>query len=78
MLSTFIKSAAIILTLSTSAMAQETSPEISHHSGIITSEVHESPKVGPQDKGVIVVHQTTKDTQCPTGWTVNAGVCLPI
>lgn len=78
MLSTILKSAAILLTLSTAAMAQEVQPEINNHKGIIASEVHESPKVGPQPKDVVIVHKTNKNTQCPTGWTVEAGVCLPI
>jgi hypothetical protein len=78
MLSSFIKSAAILLTLSTPAMAQEDQPEISHHTGIVAFEVHESPKVGKQEKEVIVVQSpANKGTECPANWTLTAGVCLP-
>lgn len=78
MLSSFIKSAAILLTLSTAAMAQEDQPEISKHTGIVTFEVHESPKVGKQEKEVVIVQSPAKSgTVCPSGWELINGVCLP-
>jgi hypothetical protein len=77
MLSSFIKTAAILLTLSTAVQAQEDQPEISKHTGIVTFEVHESPKVGKQEKEVVVVQSRSTSTICPDGWQLISGVCLP-
>jgi hypothetical protein len=78
MLSSFIKSAVLVLTLSTAVQAQEDQPEISKHTGIVTFEVHESPKVGKQEKEVVVVQSPAKrGTVCPNGWELINNVCLP-
>jgi hypothetical protein len=65
-----IKSALILLALTTTAMAQEVTPEdiaTSRHSGIIASEVHPNPVIGPVTQEIAT--NSVKIAECPTGWT---------
>jgi hypothetical protein len=68
---------ALVLTCSKPARADET-PDRATHGGIIASEVHASPAIGPSDKAeAVAIHATTREPSCPAGWSLEAGVCLP-
>lgn len=53
-------------------------PDHADHSGIVASEVHAAPVIGPADKAeAVAIHATTREPSCPANWTLENGVCLP-
>ena len=53
-------------------------PDTEHHGGIVASEVHASPVIGPVDKAeAVAIHATTREPSCGAGWELVNGVCLP-
>jgi hypothetical protein len=53
-------------------------PDASIRGGIVASEVHAAPVIGPADKDeAVAIHATTRDARCAAGWTIQSGVCLP-
>lgn len=67
---------ALLLTCS-KAKADET-PDLEQHGGIVASEVHPAPVIGPADKAeAVAIHATTREPQCAAGWSIQSGVCLP-
>ena len=71
---------ALLLTCG-SARAEET-PDPTTHGGIVASEVHPAPTVGPETKDeTVAIHATTRTPTCASGWTLECGDtgchCLP-
>ena len=69
--------ALLLLTIPATAHADET-PDHESRGGIVASEVHASPTVGPDAKDeTVAIHATTRAPSCPVGWTLVNGTCLP-
>jgi hypothetical protein len=53
-------------------------PDTSTRGGIVASEVHPAPVIGPADKAeAVAIHATSREPSCPQNWTLENGVCLP-
>ena len=69
--------ALLLLSIPATAHADET-PELESRGGIVASEVHASPVVGPDEKSdTVAIHATTREPSCGDGWTLVNGTCLP-
>ena len=68
----------LALCLTCSKARADELPEAESRGGIVASEVHPAPVIGPADKAeAVAIHETTRETSCGAGWELVNGVCLP-
>jgi hypothetical protein len=62
---------ALALFFTLPCLADDEAPDPSSRGGILASEVHTSPVVGPEEMTrEIAIHKTSHKPACPSGWTL--------